>query len=171
MPTATYEPIATTTLGSAASSITFSSIPVTYSDLRLVLVATAASNVSCCLRINGLTSSIYTNNSIRVAGSGPTEASGSQTVDTTIYLGTNSSLNTTIPTMWTMDFIHYLGTNGHKMFAYTITADKDGATSGSMERGIGRCATTSAVSSISVYPNGANFNSGTTATLYGILRA
>ena len=36
---ATYEPIATTTLGSAATNITFSSIPATYTDLRLVLVA------------------------------------------------------------------------------------------------------------------------------------
>ena len=33
----TYEPIATTTLGSAAASITFSSIAGTYTDLRLVL--------------------------------------------------------------------------------------------------------------------------------------
>ena len=33
---ATYEPIATTTLGSAANAITFSSIPSTYTDLRLV---------------------------------------------------------------------------------------------------------------------------------------
>ena len=35
--TATYDPIATTTLGSAASTITFSSIPNTFTDLRLVL--------------------------------------------------------------------------------------------------------------------------------------
>ncbi len=34
----TYEPIATTTLGSAAANIDFTSIPSTYTDLRLVLV-------------------------------------------------------------------------------------------------------------------------------------
>jgi glycosyltransferase involved in cell wall biosynthesis len=40
---ATYEPIATTTLGSAAASITFSSIPATYTDLRLVIVGNLSS--------------------------------------------------------------------------------------------------------------------------------
>ena len=37
---ATYEPIATQTLASAAASITFSSIAATYTDLRLVLTCT-----------------------------------------------------------------------------------------------------------------------------------
>ena len=35
---ATYEPIATTTLGSAASTITFSSISGSYTDLILVFL-------------------------------------------------------------------------------------------------------------------------------------
>jgi hypothetical protein len=35
----TYEPIATTTLGSAAASITFSSIPATYTDLNNCFIA------------------------------------------------------------------------------------------------------------------------------------
>jgi hypothetical protein len=37
---ATYEPIATTTLGTAAATITFSSIPATYSDLMQIQEAT-----------------------------------------------------------------------------------------------------------------------------------
>jgi hypothetical protein len=46
----TYEPIATTTLGTAAAFITFSSIPATYTDLRLVV------NVQTCWLINCLCS-------------------------------------------------------------------------------------------------------------------
>jgi hypothetical protein len=48
---ATYEPIATTTLGTAAAFITFSSIPATYTDLRLVIV---------CLLAHQLLKTIFT---------------------------------------------------------------------------------------------------------------
>jgi hypothetical protein len=47
---ATYEPIATTTLGTAAASITFSSIPATYTDLRLIS-GHKASTTSCFLNV------------------------------------------------------------------------------------------------------------------------
>ena len=50
---ATYEPIATTTLGSAAASITFSSIAGTYTDLRLVMVGTTSASDWAFVRFNG----------------------------------------------------------------------------------------------------------------------
>jgi hypothetical protein len=47
---ATYEPIATTTLGGAAATITFSSISSAYTDLRIVLVGTTTASVVPALR-------------------------------------------------------------------------------------------------------------------------
>jgi hypothetical protein len=54
---ATYEPIATTTLGSAQSTITFSSIPGTYTDLVAVSTIAFNNSDSLALRFNGDTSS------------------------------------------------------------------------------------------------------------------
>ena len=57
---ATYEPIATQTLGSAATSVTFSSIPSTYTDLVLIFNGSnATSNNGLRLRFNSDSSSIY----------------------------------------------------------------------------------------------------------------
>ena len=56
----TYEPIATNTLGSAAANITFSSIPATYTDLRVVVVAlTTNNNWNIELRLNSDSSTLY----------------------------------------------------------------------------------------------------------------
>jgi hypothetical protein len=50
----TYEPIATTTFGSAASAVTFSSIPSTYTDLVIAINAkSSAGTPSIYLQYNG----------------------------------------------------------------------------------------------------------------------
>ena len=66
---ATYEPIASTTLGTAAADITFSSIPGTYTDLVLVLYggfATAASDLYT--QFNSDTGTNYSNSDLRGNG-------------------------------------------------------------------------------------------------------
>lgn len=56
MATATYVPISTTTLGSNSTSITFSSIPQTYTDLRVVINGLVYSGGNCTVQYNGVTS-------------------------------------------------------------------------------------------------------------------
>jgi hypothetical protein len=46
----TYEKIATTTLGTAAATFTFSSIPATYTDLRLVVVMQVDTGNTCLVQ-------------------------------------------------------------------------------------------------------------------------
>jgi hypothetical protein len=79
---ATYEPIATTTLGSAATTITLSSIPSTYTDLRLVTVLSnnGAGGDSLYITCNGDAlgaTSLYSETRLRGDGSTATSARSS----------------------------------------------------------------------------------------------
>lgn len=74
---ATYEPIASTTLGSAASSVTFSSIPGTYTDL--VVVGSGKATVGdnfVYFRYNGDTGSNYSRTELSGNGSSASSARG-----------------------------------------------------------------------------------------------
>lgn len=56
----TYAPIATTTLASASSSVDFSSIPSTYTDLVLIVTGTSSgANINYGLRFNDVATSTY----------------------------------------------------------------------------------------------------------------
>ena len=95
MPT-TYEPIATQTLGSAAATITFSSIPATYTDLRLVLVGTSTISANPKINFNSDTATNYSQTIL--SGNGSVANSARQTNGTTIFVSyynniISSSLN------------------------------------------------------------------------------
>ena len=66
----TYEAIATTTLGSTASSVTFSSIPATYTDLVLVSAPIGNGDAQVNMTFNNDTSAFYSDTLI--AGNGST---------------------------------------------------------------------------------------------------
>jgi hypothetical protein len=55
----TYEPITTTTLGSDTANITLSSIPSTYTDLRIILSGKFSSSQTLWMQFNGDTSTNY----------------------------------------------------------------------------------------------------------------
>lgn len=166
----TYEPIATTTLGSANSTITFSSIPSTYTDLKLVFtntVSVAGSNY--ILRFNSDTASNYS--LTYLDGNGTSASSGRNTSQTYIYLTTSISPSTTIPAFITCDVFSYANTSVYKTSLINISLDKNG--SGNTTSMVGLWRSTSAINSITLFvsstPN--TFNAGTTATLYGIRAA
>ena len=74
MPT-TYEPIQSYTLGSATTGITFSSVPSTYTDLRVVLVeATDGANLG--IRFNSDTASNYSYTYVQGNGSTASSSRG-----------------------------------------------------------------------------------------------
>lgn len=165
---ATYEPIATTTLGSATNTITFNSIPGTYTDLRLVfLVNTAsASGDPVRLRINNDTGTNYSYTYLD--GSGTAAASARATNGTIIPLGLNATTSTTIPTFYTADFFSYAGST-NKTILSTGNADKNG--SGYIVVNVGLWRSTAAITRIDLINPSSDFNTGSTATLYGILKA
>ena len=76
----TFTLISSVSLSSAQSSITFSSIPATYTDLKIVLSlrsSTASGNSNCFIYINGVTGTSYSQR--RLSGNGESAVSDSQT--------------------------------------------------------------------------------------------
>lgn len=164
---ATFEPIATTTLSSTASTITFSSISSSYTDLRLVIVGTGDANVT--LRFNSDTGTNYSNT--RIGGDGTATESARQTNTTSINMTASEGFPASTPAMVTADIFSYANTSVNKSVLITHSQDKNG--SGWVARAVGLWRSTSAISTVTVTAIGgtALFNSGTTATLYGIKAA
>jgi hypothetical protein len=166
---ATYEPIATTTLGSAAASITLSSIPATYTDLRLVIVARGTTADNCSIQFNNDTGTNYSETGLQ--GNGSAAASWRRTNVAYIRLTNAAGLPTAANTflMNTYDIFNYAGST-YKTVLGVNSNDQNG--SGDSGRLAGLWRSTSAITSIKIFTNfGADFTIGTTATLYGILKA
>ena len=166
MPTATYEKIQSTTLSSATATITFSSIPATYTDLRLVLAGTndSGSAQSVKLRFNGDTASNYSD--IYFRGTGSSVVSSSDASRT--FIDVNFAFGATIPTMTTLDMLSYAGAT-YKTVLITNLEDQNG--SGRVELKVASWRSTSAITSIVFSLGTGNYNTGTIATLYGIKAA
>jgi hypothetical protein len=166
MPT-TYDSIATTTLTSSQSTITFSSIPQTYSDLRVVMVSTysTAGNDSY-YRFNSDGGSNYATTCLNGEG-GTVETLRSNS--TFIYWSLwQSYTSSTLPMLLTADIFGYTGST----FKHALnTSSSSFGTNGNVSTTVGVWRNTAAVTSITMLQGGGDFVAGTTATLYGILRA
>lgn len=164
---ATYDPIATRTLSTNSTQILFSSIPGTYTDLRLVLQCITTSNSNnLLLRYNGNTSSIYSQtffraNSTNVVTSSNLGSSG-------LFLNAGATDNT-IPMLYTVDVFSYASTSINKSCLQETYQNTN--TGGNLSRFVGLWRSTAAITSLQIDNITASFTAGATATLYGILRA
>ena len=167
MATATYDRIATTTLGSTTASITFSSIAASWTDLRVVITgtSTAVGGFVLFIKLNGATSG-YSN--LSLSGDGSSASSNMQTSQASMYGSAFLSFSTTIPIFHTLDFLSYAGST-YKTVLITANGDKNG--SGVEELNVALWQNTAAITSINLYPGTDSFLTGTTATLYGIKAA
>ena len=163
---ATYEPIATTTLGSAASQIEFASIPATYTDLRLVCLPLATSGgVIAGIRLNPAVSSTYSGT--RLIGDGATASSSRETSQN--YLEIRSEpVNTTTPIFIEIDIFSYTAAV-NKTVLIKNSADLNG--SGTVTCIVGLVQNTAAINVVRLILPGDTFKAGSTATLYGIKNA
>lgn len=163
----TYEPIATQTLGSAATSITFSTIPATYTDLRVVFVDNGLSVADRpVMQFNGDTGTNYS--ATRITGTGSAVSSTRNTSDNQIRFQ-NSNLEATYPSLLTVDIFSYAGSTNKTVLG--MQSD-DGNGTGNIYVAVGLWRNTAAITSIVIKTiSGNNFLTGTTATLYGIKNA
>lgn len=157
--------IATTTLGSAASTITFNSISSAYTDLRIVIVATGSSASIGQLRFNGVSTG-GTYSSTYLYGNGTSALTSSRTARNGGIDFFEGSVSATIPTFSTIDIFSYAKST-YKTCLIAGSLDQNG--SGQTERIVGLWSSTAAITTVALVGNGMNWATGTTATLYGIL--
>jgi hypothetical protein len=158
----TYTPIATTTLGSSAASYTFSSIPSTYTDLVLVIMAKNLTGDSdLALRFNGDTSSLYSSTYMYGTGSSAASTRGSNL--TKVRAGRIDNVNA-YPNI--VNLQNYSNTTTNK----TVVSR---AQNGSFVLAyVGLWRSTAAIDSITILDDaGYTLASGSTFTLYGIAAA
>jgi hypothetical protein len=165
----TYEPIATTTLGSSAATIDFTSITGTYTDLRMVISGVSNSNDNIFYRFNGVTGASYSRTDL--SGSGSSALSGrasNQTYGRLTNYGYPTSTAGNQVTIW--DIMNYSNST-----TYKTSLSRSNQAGNGVDAIVNLFMSTSAITSISIATNAfsgsSNWQSGTTATLYGIKAA
>ena len=157
----TYTPIATTTLGSGATSVTFTSISGTYTDLVLIVNASLASGAaSVLMRYNSDSGTNYSGT--RIYGNGTTAASDRTTSSNQNDIGYfNTSMCTSL-----VSIQNYANSTTYK--TCLVRANTTDYVFGQVQM----WRNTAAVTSINITNSSAvNFNTGSTFTLYGVKSA
>jgi hypothetical protein len=152
-----YVALANVTLGSSASTVTFSSISQAYRDL--VIVFSGRGTAGFVGRFNGDTGSNYS--VVTMAGNGSTTESTSVTSTSLFFAnGTTNPLNGTTQAQVILNFLDYSATDKHK--TVLTRADRSDAIA---LASAGRWANTAAITQIEIRTN---FIAGDSFALYGI---
>lgn len=161
----TYEPIATQTLGTASNSVTFSSIPQTYTDLVLIVhILSNSINDDLFARFNGDSATNYTVTFLR--GNGTSVTSDDITGLSRARFSDNSS-----PTTTTANFsiLHLQNYSDSTIYKIMLSRANNAGVGVDMHANLWR--STSAINAIEIFPASGNMAIGSTFTLYGIKAA
>ena len=165
---ATYDPIATSTLGSAAQTFTFTNIPQTYTDLIVIVDGISSGGVdNFCMRFNNDSANNYSGTLVEGNGSAYTGYRTWNTgqIVTALYY---SSVSSTYRSIARFEINNYTSTNMHKNVIVRShgpgTGDKIGAA-------VWRPTTPVAITRIDVFNGSLNFAAGATCTIWGIKAA
>jgi hypothetical protein len=167
----TYTPIATTTLGSAQASYTFSSIPQTYTDL--VLVASAKSGLTTTTQVKlTFNSDTATNYSwTRLLGDGSAASSARGTTQAYVEVGYIAGNSGSVqPDMFILQIQNYANSTTYKTLLSRWSSMNAANAYVAAVVGLWR-KTPEAITSITLAPDSTNFQTGSTFTLYGIAAA
>jgi hypothetical protein len=161
----TFTPIATTTLGSAVNSVTFSSIASTYTDLVLVIQYQSAANCVANITFNNDTATNYSTTYLSGNGTSAASARGSNEASIgTVYSG--ASFNGKLGQV-TVQVQNYSNTT-----TYKTAINRTSSAGGEATATVGLWRSTSAINRIDVTGTvAATFSVGSTFTLYGIKSA
>lgn len=165
----TYTPIATQTLASTTATVTFSSIPSTYTDLILVgdfSMSSPSGTVYIVGRVgNGSIDTGSNYSSTVLVGNGSTASS--YRTSSVAYMQYDTYITGSNRAMLTANFQNYSNTTTNKT---ALGRTSSAATNTSAIVNLWR--STSAIERINLYDfTGNSFATGSTFTLYGILKA
>ena len=162
---ATYEPIATNTLSSSASSVTFSSISGSYTDLVIAMsvISTANSSDYANIRYNGDTGSNYSTTILSGTGTSAVADRFSSRTDFNIdyYANLTTEIGNRI-----VQIQNYSNTTTYK--TALVKANRAGAGTDLM---CGLWRSTAAITTILITHSVNQFATGSSFTLYGIKAA
>lgn len=164
MPTPTYTALANLTLGSSATTVTFSSIGQSFSHLVLLMnLKSVSGTASVLLRPNNDTGFNYGYVNLQGNGSGTntlTNVGGNNNFGLTVNTGVSTSEYSPLK----LDVFNYTGSKHKPML---VRNNRAGA---GVEAIAGRWYSTSAINSLYLSLNGGDsFASGSTFALYGIV--
>jgi hypothetical protein len=170
----TYEKIATQTLSSNQGAITFSSIPQTYTDLRLVITGGIVDNgFTFGARVGNGSVDTGSNYSWTYIEGGGSSAYSNRNSNVSLGVLLNGTSSNNLSNVITVDFLNYSNTTTYKTWLCRAGFPTIFATAV-----VDLWRSTSAINTISVAEtNGANFFNygnmlaGTTFNLYGIKAA
>lgn len=163
MATATYVPLATTTLAGVTTTITFSGISQDYTDLRVIIWAYDGN--SPIFYFNGNNSG-YAYDSIG-GYSGGASVYNSLT-DVQVYLLNWNAPTTATPQAYEINIAQYASSTYRKTALSFSANDKNVTNQGELELNGGNWNSASAITSLSIVGSSSNFRIGTQATIYGI---
>ena len=165
---ATYDCIATTTLGSAQSSVTFSSISGSYTDLILVAILgiTNANTANVGFRFNSDTGNNFS--ATRLYGNGSTAASNRVSNQPFIY---GNELSYPSGDIGENNYILHI-MNYSNSTTYKTTLSRGNRASVGVDAIVGLWRSTAAITSVTVLLDPSDtYKVGSTFTLYGIKAA
>lgn len=167
MATNTYVALSTQTLGSPAASVTFSSIPQGYTDLVLMMNAgSSTTGTNFDIRVGNGSVDTGTNYSRTYMYGNGSSANSSRNSNLSFWAMPDMQTNTVQNTS-TVHIMNYSNTT-----TYKTALTRAGTASSATYAVVSLWRSTSAIDTVQIYPeNASNFVTGSTFTIYGILKA
>lgn len=158
-----YDSIATAVGTGSSGTITFSSIPATYTHLQIRYIARGSTDNVTYVRFNSDTGSNYSDHMLYGGG---TSASALNDVSNTRMGQLRHSDTTSIVGVGVVDILDYANTSKYKTMRALTGCDFNG--SGIVMLTSGNWRNTNAITSITLNVDGGNYTTDTVFALYGI---
>jgi hypothetical protein len=168
-----FESIATATGTGSSGTISFTSIPSTYTHLQIRGIMrtdeAGATETNCYIQVNTATGSTYAYHILRGNGATVTASGGASTTFTFPGNATGAAATASVMGVLIADVLDYASTTKNKTLRYFTGFDRNGA--GEVYVSSGLYNATTAITSIQIKTSSNNWTTATTFALYGIKAA